>query len=338
MESRRSNGWFGVLGTGAGKAVAAIVAVGAVAAAIAQVTGLFAGPPELNAEVRDVSVGAMALDEYVRRHDATALAPDGHAHVKFAAYSLAEDDPAAVTPGDSSVDAPATDDENTGDGNTDSPDEGGQTIPQTETDTVPQTETTDESGTTTEPSPDAGAPLRERLHDSVVGALSDPSLSKLSLPERCVANIASTICGGQTLLYMAISPEGEEGPDSDASPAVIQQRLVSIFREARTGAPDQSGKRPLIGVDVNFQVSMTGFKGDTAEVHWSLHQVRGDGSAVPDAWFDRRVLLLKPEADKDTASPEFWVPLPRHRGPFVIRVSIFHGDTRLVERDSPPIG
>lgn len=340
--------WFDVLGTGAGKVVAAIVAVGAVAAAIGQVTGLFEGPPELSADVQQVSVGTMSLDEYVRRHDPTALAPSGRPTVRLAAYSLAQATTTPVDPSAGDENAAGAGDE-TGNGNsgdsdgTDGTPSGDADSEGTTTEEGPSSTTPDDTSpddTTTdggEPASEIGAVLRERLHEGMAGALTDPALSELSIPAPCVDDPAAVLCGGQTLRYM-VTTEEEHGPDSGDSPEAIQRRIVSIFRQTRTGEPDQAGKRPLMGVDVNFRISMTGFEGRSAVVHWSLHHVDGAGGAVPEAWFDRRVLEVEAEADKDMASPEFWVPLPRHEGPFVVRVSVYHGDTRLVAQDSPPIG
>lgn len=81
---------------------------------------------------------------------------------------------------------------------------------------------------------------------------------------------------------------------------------------------------------VDFNVQLTGFRGKTVDIRWELLADGGDAK-VPSALSGReRVLLLKGEADKDTAGDEFWVPMPRAKGPYVIRIGVYDKkNTRL---------
>ena len=35
------------------------------------------------------------------------------------------------------------------------------------------------------------------------------------------------------------------------------------------------------------------------------------------------MLVIEGEAETDVASPEFWAPLPRARGPYFLRIEVF---------------
>jgi hypothetical protein len=66
----------------------------------------------------------------------------------------------------------------------------------------------------------------------------------------------------------------------------------------------------------------------TGGVKWSLYRAR-QNVVVPRPWlFNQRILLLTGGADKASASRQFWVPIPKRRGPFFIRVGVYddHGE------------
>jgi hypothetical protein len=75
-------------------------------------------------------------------------------------------------------------------------------------------------------------------------------------------------------------------------------------------------------VVVTIQATVTGLEGERADVTWSLRHA--DGRRLPHQWLrNRGVLTVKGEAEKDTGSAEFWVPLPRRpRGPYFVRIAL----------------
>ena len=87
---------------------------------------------------------------------------------------------------------------------------------------------------------------------------------------------------------------------------------------------------------INFNVALTGFDGESADVRWSLYSKNGQ-RPVPRDWLrNQRALLLRGEAEKDTGSGEFWVPIPEVKGPFFIRIGVYDADrTRLDYADTP---
>jgi hypothetical protein len=104
----------------------------------------------------------------------------------------------------------------------------------------------------------------------------------------------------------------------------LRQPLEEAFTGARTHpSHGASMGREFVGVTVNFNITMTGLQGDTADVRWSLYIAR-PGASVPSAWLrSRSVLLPRSEAIKDTGSGQFWVPLPHKKGPFFIRIEVY---------------
>jgi hypothetical protein len=117
-----------------------------------------------------------------------------------------------------------------------------------------------------------------------------------------------------SLAELAIGLPGGNSKD----PVKRSKAILSVLRSTRTG----SGKRrePL-GVAVSFDLTLQGFNGRKVEVRWSLY--RGDGRVAKPWLKDHPILSLKGEADSDTASPEFWVPLPKKPGRYSVRIEVF---------------
>ena len=92
-----------------------------------------------------------------------------------------------------------------------------------------------------------------------------------------------------------------------------------------------------VGVTVNYDVTLTGFRGRPVTVRWSLHRL--NGAVLPYDWLrSEAAKRLIGEFDKDTASDRFWVPLPRIGGPFFVRVELYDQDgVRLTYRDTERI-
>ena len=56
---------------------------------------------------------------------------------------------------------------------------------------------------------------------------------------------------------------------------------------------------------------------------------------MPREWLvNRRALVARPEVASDRASGDFWVPLPRRRGPYFVRLGVYDEGTRLTFADT----
>jgi hypothetical protein len=77
---------------------------------------------------------------------------------------------------------------------------------------------------------------------------------------------------------------------------------------------------------VNFDVTLTGFRDRRANVRWSLFDARG-GGPVPPEWLKGQVALwMEGQAQTDSGSGTFWVPLPKSEGPFFVRLGVYDED------------
>ena len=113
------------------------------------------------------------------------------------------------------------------------------------------------------------------------------------------------------------------------------QAVLAALRQTRTRAAKSGGRLEPVGVSVSFEVTLEGFSGRRVDVSWSLYRARG-GGRVPYSWLiNHPVLQLTGEAENDTASKEFWVPLPKKRQRFFVRISVLtQNGTKLTFKDT----
>jgi hypothetical protein len=124
---------------------------------------------------------------------------------------------------------------------------------------------------------------------------------------------------------------GATGASADARARAVLRAL----RHTRSTSKGPGGRRKPEGVEVSFVVMLEGGPGRRADVRWSLRRARGEGR-LPYSWlYNHRVLELKGQAATDSASADFWVPLPKDQGPYKLRIAVYDGDgTRLTYRDT----
>jgi hypothetical protein len=332
---RKTKDLFKALDTTGKRLVAAVLTAGALATAIGAIMALAPDPgPDPEAKVAKVRVGLMTLDEYVLRRQSRASL----AQPRFVTY-VAQDD-SGVSGATSGADDGDGDSDSATDAQ-DTPQQGqtqtGEDPAQTTTDGPPSstttTETDDPTGDTSRP---LGAALRERLAQGVSQALEDPALTDVQVPDLCVEHPDHPACGEALKLMLLVRPADPRGAESDNSPEQIEQRLVQVFTHTRTAPIDPStGKRPLLGVEVNFDVALSGLEDETVDLHWSLHHVGGDLGTVPRAWYDEHVLYLEPASDDEVRPQHFWVPLPQRKGPFFLRLAVVRDGEEYASEESP---
>ncbi len=165
---------------------------------------------------------------------------------------------------------------------------------------------------------------RRKLAAGVEGALDELGATEpLMLTATCLAEVVSPECGLSSMQAQLVATDDVNGATEPVSQVDVAQRLAKIFRGSRTvRAQSDPSKRELIGVTVNFKVALTGFRGRTAEVRWSLYRAR-QSVRVPRDWLrNQRAMLLRGQADRDSASGEFWIPIPQLKGPFFVRLAL----------------
>ena len=127
--------------------------------------------------------------------------------------------------------------------------------------------------------------------------------------------------------------EGDDGAEPASRTEAIQSankflRALRGTRVRRSSSASGSVTQEVLGVTVSFDLQLEGLKGRHSYVRWSLYSARGNRRVPRDWLINRRVLSLQGKANEDRASKEFWVPLPRAKGPFFVRVSAY--DTRAL--------
>ena len=111
-------------------------------------------------------------------------------------------------------------------------------------------------------------------------------------------------------------------------------RLAKVLKGTRKLST--GGRLQPIGITINFSLSLTGFRGRKVDVRWELYDARGGGHVPLDWLANQRAFWLKGQAERDTASLTFWVPLPQVTGRFFVRLGVYDdNDTRLAYADTP---
>ena len=334
--------WFDGLSTAIQWLVRAVVAAGAVAGAIGAIVGLWyliwpPPPPEQRASISNLGFDPnVTLAEYrVRSEAASALAPAPRREELAAEFS-------STTPRKNSADPTTTGATTTGATATGATTTG----PTTTTPTTPGTTTGTTTGTTGEHglvvplNPAARAHLDAGVHEALNGTEPVPGgtleMGKVDLGDECLRNLESPNCGLGSSSLEGLGVRNPDGSPADLDPAEFARRLRRLLATSRIQAAP-GGKLVPVGVTVNYDVSLTGFRGRTVTVRWSLH--RPNGATLPYDWLrSEAARRLIGEADKDTASDSFWVPIPRTGAPFFIRLELYDEDgVRLTYGDTRPI-
>jgi len=287
--------WFDALGRGA-KWLLGIILVALVGALVTALVASWIPSAELSAHLTDVSIDRnVTLAEFEARNGTPSAAI-----VRLVAQTT---DPATDTP-------------------TPSP------SPTPEPTLTPEPTPSVDDDTLVEPT--FSPRERERLDMGLRRALADPSVPDLKLGSACSRDVSSSECGLHSL-QRSLQLVDEEGQPSTVRPAKVADGLVKILRGTRMQPLDAQGKREPVGVTVNFNASLTGFDGKRVDVRWSLYNAT-DRRRVPHAWLrNQTALFLKGKADMHNRSDQFWAPIPKAKGPYFIRVSVYDADddTRL---------
>jgi hypothetical protein len=105
---------------------------------------------------------------------------------------------------------------------------------------------------------------------------------------------------------------------------VAEDRLVELLRSTRTvfAGSGGTGHREPVGVEVTFLVELEGLRGEDVYVRWSIHEA-GSMHRLFGKWLATNVAYrLKVNSDDTTRTRNIWVPLPRTKGPFFVRLYV----------------
>jgi hypothetical protein len=319
----RQPSWFASLGEGVKSVAAVVIGAGAVAGAIAAILALWPDPPaptpELRAELSELLVDEpVTLEEYTIRHeeleDSSAPSPDSAKRRRTGALTVPVlTQPALGTETTETTRTDTTEPESTQTGTT-----GTESVPTTDED-----DDDSDDGVTPRVVPDLSDEARERMSEGVRQALGQGEVAAFSVGRACATGLGDPECGlSSTALFMRL---GEE-----ASAPEVAESLTQVLEQTKTVEKGSGTKEP-IGATVNYRISLTGFNGREVDVRWELH--RPGGPTLPHKWLkNQRAAVLEGEAERDSASPYFWIPLPAARGPFFVRLRVLDEDGEVLAR------
>jgi hypothetical protein len=116
----------------------------------------------------------------------------------------------------------------------------------------------------------------------------------------------------------------------------IVDRHVATFKKLRTGKAKGSRKAQPVGVVVNANVELGGLRGKPVHLSWSMWQKDGGGQLYGEWLNERLAYRIVATSDHDTAGVDYWIPLPKQKGPYFIRSRLTLDGTTLASADSDP--
>jgi hypothetical protein len=135
----------------------------------------------------------------------------------------------------------------------------------------------------------------------------------------------------------ADKPAAGESMSDEPAPG---RPIIAILRGTRTrpvpasaGLSDRAEglETEPVGVIVSVALTLVGLEDEDVSVYWSLYHAR-DGGRVPRAWLvNRRASTAHADAGTDRRASTFWVPLPKLRGPFYVRLSAVAEDGTVLD-------
>ena len=323
----------------------AVLTAGALAAAVAAIIALLpkgaAPSPALGASfVPPITVvPETSLDEYAARVEQTPTAAvESHSGVQAAlpAYQPVADTFSA--PASSTTSATSSTLTSTSTSSTSTP------TPSTST----PTSSTSTSSTSTSTSTSSTSTPTSSTSTSTTIAPTNPSRTHiLSLgSDRAAQNVANEVTAmhlppvtvGPVQHYDAIvfptscttqpnnpmlcgvRPEIEHQLQTGVAQAVAARRLVALFANSRGEVINH--KLHPFGVMVTFTARLVGFQGKVATVLWSLYSAAA-GAPLNEEWFKTVIAMrITPDNNDDTFSNQFWIPEPRPKGPYYVRLEV----------------
>lgn len=305
---------------------AAVLAAGALASAISAVIALWPqpSPPDVeeDAEITSISFVPVALSEYEYRAPNITMRSLG----KNVEYDL------AALPLSTSMEPP-------------SGTPAGPTPPATSTPSTPPTATSTETSATATPSETSptvsptettsGASPSESSPTGVAAAteyeevVDEKELAYYVLPDADQPEAAP-----MESLVETVSIDAHGDP---VSKEVAARRLVRVLGHTRTVAQSDGRLDPL-GVLVDANLHLQGLRDRTLDLRWSIYELGASGGLSVKWLREVEASHVIGHSDDYTVAVDFWVPMPKRRGDYVLRLTVTDGDTRLHTKLSDPFG
>jgi len=139
------------------------------------------------------------------------------------------------------------------------------------------------------------------------------------------------------VLQALVQAAGTDAEGRPVSKEVAAQRLVSILRDTRSVSTPE-GRRDPLGVVVDANVVLEGLHDRRLQVSWSIWSVGGNRRLFGQWLREVPAYYVTAESERETASFDFWVPIPKGRGKYEVRLLLRDGEAVLASKRSAPFG
>jgi hypothetical protein len=145
--------------------------------------------------------------------------------------------------------------------------------------------------------------------------LDGPPLSNCDHKTAGVCDAVAFLCS-----IAAVDPEGRRITREAAA-----RRLVAMFRSARQAEYGDPRTRDRAGVMVTVRLRIVNEQGRQVAIHWSVYD---EEQRLDLLWTTtHQSLLITPQDANDSILATLWLPLPKRRGRYHVRLDAYVGGT-----------
>jgi hypothetical protein len=148
--------------------------------------------------------------------------------------------------------------------------------------------------------------------------------------ESCEVKI-NGVCMAMLFMLTAISVDRE---GHAVAPEVAAKRIARVLNRTRTVSA--GGQRVPLGLLVTTKIRLIALSHRDVSLTWSLLPMDGRGG-LGRAWQGPNLSYrLRAEDDDDRVVVPLWIPLPKRKGRYVVRLDVFRGNEDIEQADSKP--
>lgn len=301
-----------------------VVSLGAVASAVGAVLALWPSPdPQDRADLAVELLGEVPLTEFEARYSGDlrglAGAPRSAPAVRLVATTAQPTETGAATPG--------------------TPEPSGSPTPDASSPGTPSTTTGESSSEATlTPTPERDELLRTRVRvpnlDGITAADTERVLEQATdeLPALDACGEDAECVRVMLPIVSSLPPTGSEGAEPDQT--ALARDLVRLLDNVRSTGDAEAGE-PL-GVVATANLQLAGLRRTPVDLTWEIWQQSGD-TRLLGRWLDSvTAYRLEATTELDSGSVDFWVPLPKQPGPYVIRTRLVKDGAVIASATSEP--
>ena len=127
--------------------------------------------------------------------------------------------------------------------------------------------------------------------------------------------------------------QGSNGPGNQGSSQGSSQGSNGPGSQGSNGPRP---KRQPLGELISVNLELAGLRGQPVYLSWSIFQQSGP-SHLSEKWLGNFVAYrLEATTNDDTGTLEMWIPLPKHRGPYFIQLTLSTSTASLASMNSGP--